>query len=72
MRRRLLASASAVLVLGAMTAPNMIAQESGETEEAGASRVLDTVVSIGSRVPSRTALDTPAPVDILPGDEFIE
>ncbi len=69
MRRRLLASASAALVLGALAAPNVIAQES---DDAGADELeLQTVVSIGSRVPSRSALDTPAPVDILPGDEFV-
>ena len=69
MRRRLLASASAALVLGAFTAPNVIAQES---DDAAADELeLQTVVSIGSRVPSRSALDTPAPVDILPGDEFV-
>ncbi len=50
------------------SAPMALAQDSDTASE---DLELDTVVSIGSRVPSRSALDTPAPVDVLPGDEFV-
>lgn len=69
MRRKLLLSASVALMLGTMAVPGAVAQ--GETDAASDELELQTVVSIGSRVPSRSALDTPAPVDILPGDEFV-
>ncbi|MEM6555744.1 MAG: TonB-dependent receptor plug domain-containing protein, partial [Pseudomonadota bacterium] len=70
-RSRLLSGAALSWALVAF-APTALAQETGSTDDAAAEdRVLDTVVSIGSRVPSRSALDTPAPVDVLPGDEFV-
>lgn len=69
MRRNLMLSASVALMLGAMTVPSAMAQT--ENDAASDELELQTVVSIGSRVPSRSALDTPAPVDILPGDEFV-
>ena len=42
-----------------------------ETEETAEDLKLQTVVTIGSRVPSRSASDTPAPVDVFSGEEFV-
>lgn len=66
-RNRLLCSAALSFAMVA-AAPSVLAQDSDTASE---DLELDTVVSIGSRVPSRSALDTPAPVDVLPGDEFV-
>lgn len=50
-------------------APTAVAQsdESASDEDLE----LQKVISIGSRVPSRSALDTPAPVDVFSGEEFV-
>ncbi|MEM1147153.1 MAG: TonB-dependent receptor [Pseudomonadota bacterium] len=72
MRTRLMATASAAFLITGLTVPSALGQE---TEESGGSASedleLETIVSIGSRVPSRSALDTPAPVDIFSGAEFV-
>ena len=66
-RKKLLCSAALSFAMVAAS-PSVLAQDSDTASE---DLELDTVVSIGSRVPSRSALDTPAPVDVLPGDEFV-
>ncbi|MEL8056869.1 MAG: TonB-dependent receptor plug domain-containing protein, partial [Pseudomonadota bacterium] len=66
-RRRTMCGAALAWAMVAY-APTGLAQDSDTASE---DLELDTVVSIGSRVPSRSALDTPAPVDVLPGDEFV-
>jgi iron complex outermembrane receptor protein len=66
-RKKLLCSAALSFAMVAAS-PSVLAQNSDTASE---DLELDTVVSIGSRVPSRSALDTPAPVDVLPGDEFV-
>ncbi|MEM1146442.1 MAG: TonB-dependent receptor plug domain-containing protein, partial [Pseudomonadota bacterium] len=72
MRTRLMATASAAFLITGLTVPSALGQE---TEDSGGSASedleLETIVSIGSRVPSRSALDTPAPVDIFSGAEFV-
>jgi iron complex outermembrane recepter protein len=68
MRGRLLASAA---LSGALLA---IAPTAGAQSDESASDddlELQKVISIGSRVPSRSALDTPAPVDVFSGEEFV-
>ena len=70
-RNRFLCSAALSWALVAF-APTALAQEAETAEDTASDDLeLDTIVSIGSRVPSRSALDTPAPVDVLPGDEFV-
>lgn len=69
-RNRFMCSAALSWALVAL-APTALAQDADTAADtANEDLQLETVVSIGSRVPSRSALDTPAPVDILPGDEF--
>lgn len=55
-----LSAAAAVIALSAASAP-VWAQE--QTDEAA--RTLDTVVTVGTRVANRSALDTAAPVDVV-------
>lgn len=69
LRNKFLCSAALAWSLAAV-APMALAQDS-DTEASGEDLKLERVVSIGSRVPSRSALDTPAPVDVIPGDEFV-
>ncbi|MEQ3746294.1 MAG: TonB-dependent receptor [Henriciella sp.] len=70
-RNRFLCSAALAWSLAAF-APVAMAQDGDtEAEASGEDLKLERVVSIGSRVPSRSALDTPAPVDVIPGDEFV-
>lgn len=70
-RNKIMCSAALSWALVAF-APTALAQDANSSEDAASEDLeLDTIVSIGSRVPSRSALDTPAPVDVLPGDEFV-
>ncbi len=59
--RTILAAATAVVAISA----GANAAYAQGTEEADAARELDTIVTIGTRVANRTALDTAAPVDIV-------
>ncbi len=67
-RGRLFASAALSAVLLAV-APMAVAQ--GDETASDEDLELQKVISIGSRVPSRSALDTPAPVDVFSGEEFV-
>ena len=70
-RNKIMCSAALSWALVAF-APTALAQDANSSEDAASEDLeLDSIVSIGSRVPSRSALDTPAPVDVLPGDEFV-
>lgn len=67
-RGRLFASAALSAALLAV-APMAVAQ--GDETASDEDLELQKVISIGSRVPSRSALDTPAPVDVFSGEEFV-
>lgn len=67
-RGRLFASAALSAALLAV-APTAVAQ--GDETASDEDLELQKVISIGSRVPSRSALDTPAPVDVFSGEEFV-
>lgn len=70
-RNNLIYSAALSWALVAFAPAAMAQDQTDANPEASDDLELDTIVSIGSRVPSRSALDTPAPVDVLPGDEFV-
>lgn len=72
-RSRLFASAALSASLLAL-APIAVAQSdetAGDETASDEDLELQKVISIGSRVPSRSALDTPAPVDVFSGEEFV-
>ena len=55
-----LSAAVAVVALSAAAAPAWAQEQEGES-----ARTLDTVVTVGTRVANRSALDTAAPVDVV-------
>ncbi|ABI77059.1 TonB-dependent receptor [Hyphomonas neptunium ATCC 15444] len=55
-----LSAAVAAIALSAVSAPVMAQEQEDE-----AARTLDTVVTVGTRVANRSALDTAAPVDVV-------
>ncbi|AXE66087.1 TonB-dependent receptor [Hyphomonas sp. CACIAM 19H1] len=55
-----LSAAVAVIALSAAAAPVWAQEQEGES-----ARTLDTVVTVGTRVANRSALDTAAPVDVV-------
>jgi iron complex outermembrane receptor protein len=61
--KTLLLAAAATMAIAAM-APAALAQED-TTEAAEDARTLETVVTLGTRVANRSALDTAAPVDVV-------
>jgi iron complex outermembrane receptor protein len=60
--RTLLATAAASIALAIAAAPSWAQEETTGAEDA---RTLETVVTIGTRVANRSALDTAAPVDVV-------
>lgn len=63
--RNLLCAAAATAALTALSSPAM-AQETGDES----ARTLDTVVTVGTRVANRSALDTASAVDVISGDSI--
>ena len=61
--RNLLFAATASIALAAATAPAFAQEEAPAAEETA--RTLETVVTVGTRVANRSALDTAAPVDVV-------
>lgn len=55
-----LSAAVAVVALSTAAAPAWAQEQEGES-----ARTLDTVVTVGTRVANRSALDTAAPVDVV-------
>jgi iron complex outermembrane receptor protein len=62
-RRRHLACIIAALSTGATALPAAVAAESTAAD-------MEEIVIIGSRRPARTSGDTPAPIDVIAGEEF--
>ena len=67
-RDKFLCSAALGWALMAAT-PAALAQDADTGANEGLE--LEKIVSIGSRVPERSAQDTPAPVDVFSGEEFV-
>jgi iron complex outermembrane receptor protein len=61
--RTLLFAATATIALAAASAPAFAQEDTPATEESA--RTLETVVTVGTRVANRSALDTAAPVDVV-------
>lgn len=63
MRVRLMRGAAMALAIGAFGIPLAHAQQGGGDE--------DVVIITGTRVDARSAIDSPAPVDVVAGDELV-
>lgn len=63
MRVKLMRGAAMALAIGAFGIPLAHAQQGGGDE--------DVVIITGTRVDARSAIDSPAPVDVVAGDELV-
>ncbi|VAV86613.1 TonB-dependent receptor [hydrothermal vent metagenome] len=64
MSKKLLMMGVSTLMVGALSAPVAFAQEDGVHDD-------DNIIVTGTRRSARSAIDTPAPVDVVKGTEFV-
>ena len=63
MNTKLLLGTAIILAMGTLAAPLASAQQTEPTRE--------IIIVTGTRVEARSATDTPAPVDVVPGEELV-
>lgn len=63
-KRHFITSLSVLALAGSLSTAQVLAQESAQ-------EVLEEVVTLGSRTKARSVTDSPAPVDVLTGDELV-
>ncbi|MCJ9430082.1 TonB-dependent receptor plug domain-containing protein [Kordiimonas marina] len=69
---RILSSVSAVALLGGLITTGAIAQDQTKKDEKAKKDVtqLEEIVTVGTRSRGRSALDSPAPIDVISGSDF--